>query len=285
MTPTGGDSLAGTESVTKTESVAGTESVTEAESVAGTETFTPPTRFAVPGRIAVSEQAASVWQTATLTEIRRETPRAATFRLAVPGWPGHLPGQHLMLRLTAADGYTAQRHYSIASAPDESGHIELTLDRVEDGEVSGWFHTVARPGDTVEVRGPVSGFFAWPGDRPALLIGAGSGVVPLMSMVRHHRARGLAVPLRLLVSARSPQELIYAGEYGAETTPVFTRSAPAGLPVGRLSAAHVAPVVADAPEGGWEAYVCGSNAFAEHAARLLVEAGQPVDRIRIERFG
>jgi ferredoxin-NADP reductase len=250
-----------------------------------TETFAPPTGFAVPGRIAVGEQAAAVWRTATLTEIRRETPRATTFRFDVPGWPGHLPGQHLLLRLTAADGYTAQRHYSIASAPDDGGHIELTLDHVEGGEVSGWFHTVARPGDQVEVRGPVSGFFAWPGDRPALLIGAGSGVVPLMSMVRHHRARGLDVPLRLLVSARSPEELIYAREFGAETTPVFTRSAPAGVPVGRMTAAHLAPVLSEPPCGGWEAYVCGSNAFAEHASRLLVAAGQPVDRIRIERFG
>ncbi|MEU3844593.1 ferredoxin reductase [Streptomyces sp. NPDC028635] len=250
-----------------------------------TETFTPPTRFAVPGRIAVNEQTASTWQTATLTAIRRETARAATFRLAVPGWPGHLPGQHLMLRLTAPDGYVAQRHYSIASAPDATGHIELTLDHVEGGEVSGWFHTVARPGDTVEVRGPVSGFFAWPGDRPALLIGAGSGVVPLMSMVRHHRARTLTPPVRLLVSARSPEDLIYAREYGPETTPVFTRRAPAGVPVGRLHAGQVAPLVAAAPPGGWEAYVCGSNAFAEHASRLLVAAGQPVDRIRIERFG
>ncbi|MFF9210123.1 MULTISPECIES: ferredoxin reductase [unclassified Streptomyces] len=250
-----------------------------------TETFTPPTRFAVPGRIAVNEQAATVWQTATLTEIRRETARASTFRLTVPGWPGHLPGQHLQLRLTAPDGYVAQRHYSIASAPHDGGHIELTLDHVEGGEVSGWFHTVARPGDTVEVRGPVSGFFAWPGDRPALLLGAGSGVVPLMSMVRHHRARGLTHPMRLLVSARDPEDLIYAGEYGPETTPVFTRRAPAGVPVGRLHAGHVAPLVAKAPPGGWEAYVCGSNGFAEHASRLLVAAGQPVDRIRIERFG
>ncbi|MFF3937034.1 ferredoxin reductase [Streptomyces phaeofaciens] len=249
--------------------------------------FTPPTRFAVPGRIAVSNRSAAVWQTATLTEIRRETPQAATFRFAVPAWAGHLPGQHLMLRLIAEDGYTAQRHYSIASAPDDSGHIELTLDHVAGGEVSGWFHTVAKPGDRVEVRGPLSGFFAWPGDRPALLVGAGSGVVPLMSMVRHHRARGLDVPLRLLVSARGPEELIYAREYGAETTPVFTRSAPRGGPVGRLAAAHLAPVLAGSglPPGGWEAYVCGSNAFAEHASRLLVAAGQPVDRIRIERFG
>ncbi|MFJ3307003.1 ferredoxin reductase [Streptomyces sp. NPDC086549] len=250
-----------------------------------TETFTPPTRFAVPGRIAVSEQAAATWQTATLIEIRRETPYAATFRFAVPAWAGHLPGQHLMLRLTAEDGYVAQRHYSIASAPDDSGHIELTLDHVEGGEVSGWFHTVARPGDTVEVRGPLSGFFAWPGDRPALLIGAGSGVVPLMSMLRHHRAGDLTVPLRLLVSARSPEELIYARELGAETTAVFTRSAPEGERVGRMGATHVAPLLAEQPPGGWEAYVCGSNGFAEHASRLLVEAGQPVDRIRIERFG
>ncbi|QDN96562.1 oxidoreductase [Streptomyces sp. S1A1-8] len=250
-----------------------------------TDTFVPPTRFAVPGRIAVSNRAAASWQTATLTEICRETPGAATFRFAVPEWTGHLPGQHLMLRLTAEDGYVAQRHYSLASPPDDTGHIELTLDHVEGGEVSGWFHTVARPGDSVEVRGPLSGFFAWPGDRPALLVGAGSGVVPLMSMLRHHRARALDVPLRLLVSARGPDELIYAREYGAETTPVFTRTAPEGMAVGRLAAAHLAPLLAERPPGGWEAYVCGSNGFAEHASRLLVEAGQPVDRIRIERFG
>ncbi|MFJ6986861.1 MULTISPECIES: ferredoxin reductase [unclassified Streptomyces] len=262
-----------------------TETVTSAAPSAAP--FVPPTRFAVPGRVEVSDRAAAVWQTAVLTGIRRETPRAATFRLAVPRWAGHLPGQHLMLRLTAADGYVAQRHYSIASPPDDTGHVELTLDHVAGGEVSGWFHTVARPGDTVEVRGPLSGFFAWPGDRPALLLGAGSGVVPLMSMVRHHRARSLTVPLRLLVSARSPEELIYAREYGAETTPVFTRSAPRGEPVGRLSADHLAPLLAAAPEaaGGWEAYVCGSNGFAEHASRLLVAAGQPVHRIRVERFG
>lgn len=247
--------------------------------------FVPPTRFAVPGRIAVNTRTATTWQTATLTEIRRETAHAATFRFAVPAWEGHLPGQHLMLRLTAGDGYVAQRHYSIASSPDDTGHIELTLDHVDGGEVSGWFHTVARPGDSVEVRGPLSGFFAWPGDRLTLLVGAGSGVVPLMSMLRHHRAQGLDVPLRLLVSARSPEELIYAPEYGDETTAVFTRAAPAGVPVGRMTAAHMAPLLAEQPPGGWEAYICGSNGFAEHASRLLVEAGQPVDRIRIERFG
>jgi ferredoxin-NADP reductase len=242
--------------------------------------FAPPTRFAVPGRIAVSDQAAAEWQRAVLTEIRRETPRAATFRFAVPRWHGHLPGQHLTLRLTAPDGYTAQRHYSIASPPGDRGHIELTLDHVPGGEVSGHLHTVARPGDTVEVRGPLSGFFAWPGDRPALLVGGGSGVVPLMSMVRHHRREGLAVPLRLIVSARTPEDLIYADEYGGETTVVYTRTQG-----GRLTAAHLEPYLRDRPPGGWEAYVCGGNGFAEHVSRLLADAGQPVERIRIERFG
>ncbi|MYW70045.1 oxidoreductase [Streptomyces sp. SID8379] len=242
--------------------------------------FTPPTRFAVPSRIAVGQQTAAAWQRAVITEIRRETPLVSTFRFAVPGRQGHLPGQHLILRLTAEDGYTAQRHYSLASPPDDEGHIELTLDHVEGGEVSGHLHTVARVGDVVEVRGPLSGFFAWPGDRPALLIGAGSGVVPLMSMLRHHRRRGLDLPLRLFVSARTAEDLIYADEYGDETTPVLTREGERR----RLAADHLAPCFTDgAPE--WEAYVCGSNSFAEHASRLLVELGQPVERIRIERFG
>ncbi|MEU3059576.1 FAD-binding oxidoreductase [Streptomyces subrutilus] len=242
--------------------------------------FDPPTAFAVPGRIAVSNRAAAVWQRAVLTGIHRETPAVSTFRFAVPGWQGHLPGQHLMLRLTAADGYTAQRHYSLASPPDDSGHIELTLAHAEGGEVSGHLHTVARVGDAVEVRGPLSGFFAWPGDRPALLLGAGSGVVPLMSMVRHHRSHRLAVPLRLFVSARTREDLIYAGAYGEETTPVLTREGERR----RLAPDHLAPCFGvGAP--AWEAYVCGSNAFAEHASRILVDLGQPVERIRIERFG
>ncbi|MFE5242932.1 MULTISPECIES: ferredoxin reductase [unclassified Streptomyces] len=246
-----------------------------------TDTFTPATRFAVPGRIVSSNRAAASWQRATLTEIRHETPDAATFRFDVPGWSGHVPGQHLMLRLTAEDGYTAQRHYSIASAPDADGQVELTLDHVRGGEVSGHLHTVARPGDTVEVRGPVSGFFAWPGDRPALLLGAGSGVVPLMSMLRHRRRSAPGVPLRLIVSARTPESLIYAQEYGDETTTVLTRAGARK----RLSSEHLEQVVAEQPPGGWETYICGSNAFAEHASRLVVGLGMPVDRIRIERFG
>ncbi|WP_190082799.1 FAD-binding oxidoreductase [Streptomyces longisporoflavus] len=251
-----------------------------------TGTFVPPTRFAVPGRIEVSERAAAQWQRAVVVDVRRENAAGtvSSFRLKVPHWHGHLPGQHLMLRLTAQDGYVAQRHYSIASPPRDAGpgggEIELTLDHVPGGEVSGHLHTVARVGDVVEVRGPLSGFFAWPGDRPALLLGAGSGVVPLMSMLRHWREAARPVPLRLLVSARTQEDLIYPDEYGDETTVVLTRTE------GRLSAEHLAPLLgAGQPPGGWEAYICGSNGFAEHASRLLVTGGQPVDRIRIERFG
>lgn len=265
------------------ETVAGAGVGAGAGAVTGT--FVPPTRFAVPGRIAVSNRAAALWQRATVVSVRRDNAAGtvSTFRLKVPDWQGHLPGQHVMLRLTAPDGYVAQRHYSLASAPAdaaERGEIELTLDHVPGGEVSGHLHTVARVGDVVEVRGPLSGFFAWPGDRPALLLGAGSGVVPLMSMLRHWRAAGCTVPLRLVVSARTREDLIYAEEYGDETTVVLTRTE------GRLSAEHLAPLLGPAqPEGGWEAYICGSNGFAEHASRLLVAGGQPVDRIRIERFG
>nr|WP_026344027.1 ferredoxin reductase [Nocardia sp. BMG111209] len=235
--------------------------------------------FAVPPRLVPSNRAAAVFRPATLAGIRRETATMSTFRFAVPDWSGHLPGQHVMVRLTAADGYTAQRHYSLASTPGDTGHIELTVDRVPGGEVSGHLHTVAKPGDTVEIKGPLGGFFAWPGDRPALLLGGGSGVVPLMSMLRHRRETGSKVPLRLIISVRTRESLPYAGEFGPETTVVTTRTA------GRLHAGHLASALAERPEGGWEAYVCGSNGFAEHASRLLVAAGQPRDRVRIERFG
>ncbi|MFI0730120.1 ferredoxin reductase [Streptomyces sp. NPDC021225] len=242
--------------------------------------FVPDTAFAVPGRIVPSNRAAARWQPARIAAIRRETPRATTFRLALSHWTPHAPGQHYMVRLTAPDGYTATRHYSVASPPEDEGFIELTVGHVAGGEVSGHLHTTARPGDTVEVRGPLGGFFAWPGDRPALLLGAGTGVVPLMAMVRHHRRRGLSVPLRLIVSARTREDLLYADEYGAETTAVLTRTA------GRLSAAHVSPYLRGGEQAAdWEAYVCGGNGFAEHASRILVDGGQPVNRIRIERFG
>jgi ferredoxin-NADP reductase len=231
-----------------------------------------------------SNRAAAHWRAAEVLEVRRETRSAVTLRLAVPGWAPHHPGQHVMVRLTAADGYTAQRHYSIASPPDDADAVEITVDLVPDGEVSGHLAGRVRPGDVLEVRGPFGGFFAWPGDRPALLLGGGSGVVPLMSMVRHHRRRALDVPLRMVVSARTPQDLLYAEELGPETAVRFTRHGPDAR---RLAAADLAPLLAadTAPGTGWNAYICGSNGFAEHAARLLTALGQPRERIRIERFG
>ncbi|MQY30126.1 ferredoxin reductase [Nocardia aurantia] len=238
-----------------------------------TETFT------VPPRLVPSNRAAADFRPATLIGVRPETATMSTFRFAVPDWPGHAPGQHVMVRLTAADGYTAQRHYSLASTPGDAGYIELTVDHMPGGEVSGHLHTVAKPGDTVEIKGPLGGFFAWPGDRPALLLGGGSGVVPLMSMLRHHREARLRVPLRLVVSVRSPENLPYSGEFGAETTVIYTRTE------GRLHAGHLRAALAETPTGGWEAYVCGGNGFTEHASRLLVAGGQPRDRVRVERFG
>ncbi|MCX4098849.1 ferredoxin reductase [Nocardia sp. alder85J] len=235
--------------------------------------------FKVPARLVPSNRAAAAFRPATLIDIRRETPAMSTFRFAVPDWPGHRPGQHVMMRLTAPDGYTAQRHYSLASPPGDTGHLELTVDHVSGGEVSGHLHTTAKPGDTVEIKGPLGGFFAWPGDRPALLLGGGSGVVPLMSMLRHHRTLDLKVPLHLVVSVRDRESLPYASEFGPETTVVLSRTE------GRLHAGQLAAPLSHPPDGGWEAYVCGSNGFAEHASRLLVTGGQPRDRIRIERFG
>jgi ferredoxin-NADP reductase len=224
------------------------------------------------------------WQTARVLSVRDETPRARTFRLALPEPRPHLAGQHYVLRLTAPDGYTASRSYSVASAPDGSGEIELTVERLEGGEVSEFLHEVVQPGDELEVRGPIGGFFVWTGDTPALLVGGGSGVVPLMAMLREARATGHADLVRLVVSARSPGELYYADELpGPETVVVYTRQAPpgAGRTAGRIAVADIAPLV----RGGEDVYVCGSPGFADAATGVLLEAGVPVERIRVERFG
>jgi ferredoxin-NADP reductase len=224
------------------------------------------------------------WQTARVLSVRDETPRARTFRLALPEPRPHLAGQHYVLRLTAPDGYTASRSYSVASAPDGSGEIELTVERLEGGEVSEFLHEVVQPGDELEVRGPIGGFFVWTGDTSALLVGGGSGVVPLMAMLREARATGHADLVRLVVSARSPGELYYADELpGPETVVVYTRQAPpgAGRTAGRIAVADIAPLV----RGGEDVYVCGSPGFADAATAVLIEAGVPVDGIRVERFG
>ena len=219
-----------------------------------------------------------------MAQIRRETPRAKTFRLALPMWMPHLPGQHYDVRLTAPDGYRAQRSYSIASSPLDEGWVELTIDRLDDGEVSPYFHDVLEEGDRVEVRGPFASYFVWRGESPVLLIGGGSGVVPLMAMLRHRRRTMPELPMRLVYSVRAPDEVIYADELGDDAILTYTRDAPAGWTghAGRIDA----PLLASAGlDGAATAFICGSHGFVETAARLAMEAGIPSEAIRTERFG
>ena len=230
----------------------------------------------------VSQRAPGKWQLATVTAVEAETPRVKSFRFELPMWMPHLPGQHYDVRLTAPDGYTAQRSYSIASSPLDRGQIELTIDRLDDGEVSPYFHDVVEVGDLVEVRGPFASYFVWRGESPAILVGGGSGVVPLMAMLRHQRRALPDAELRLIYSTRAADEVIYADELGDETELTFTREAPPGWEGhrGRIEAAMFAG--ADRAE---VAFVCGSNGFVEAASRLLVDAGLDPARVRTERFG
>ena len=189
-----------------------------------------------------------------------------------------------MVRLTAADGYSASRWYSIASAPDDSSRIDITVQRLPLGEVSTFLHDEVVPGDELEVRGPIGGWFVWRGDTPALLIGGGSGVVPLMAMLRLARRLGMSPQVRLLVSVRGPGDLYYSDELpGPETAVVYTRETPSGFrrPPGRMSEDDITPLLLDDPV----AYICGSATFAEAATGLVINAGVPPERIRIERFG
>ena len=221
---------------------------------------------------------------ATVVDIKEETPRTKTFRLALPEPSPHRAGQHVVVRLTAPDGYTASRSYSIASAPDESPELELTVERLDDGEVSTFLHDEVVVGDELEVRGPIGGWFVWDGDAPALLVGGGSGVVPLMAMLRLARRTGRADLVRLVVSVRTPDDLYYGDEIvGPETTLVYTRATPPGfarLP-GRLTRDDIPQPIA----AGGRAYVCGSSGFADAASSVLLELGVPSQQIRVERFG
>ncbi|MFF7209302.1 ferredoxin reductase [Streptomyces sp. NPDC008238] len=245
-------------------------------------------RTAVPRRLGDRLR----WQAAELAERRTESVAAWTLVFDVPGWPGHLPGQHVDVRLTAEDGYSTQRSYSLASAAD-GDRVELTVQRVEDGEVSPYLTDDLAVGDAVEIRGPVGGWFVWhPGQtEPVLLVGGGSGLVPLMAMLRGRAAAGSRAPFRLLYSVRTPEDRFYAAELdrgapGVDTTYLYTRSAPDGgpRPAGRIQARDLA-------EWGWPAdfeptcYVCGPTGFVETAAGLLVALGHHPDRIRTERFG
>ena len=233
------------------------------------------------------------WQVATVTDVRRETATARTLVLDVPEWPGHLAGQHLDVRLTAPDGYRASRSYSIASAWAD-GTIELTVEQVPDGEVSTYLVDVVKVGDQFEVRGPVGGWFVWKPEQeePVQLIGGGSGVAPLMSMLRTHAAAASMVPVRLLYSVRRPASVIYVGDLKelaaadhVDVRLVYTREAPAGEPrIGRIDA-DVIERFAFTPAESPTTYVCGPTPFVETVADLLVAAGHDPARVRTERFG
>jgi ferredoxin-NADP reductase len=224
------------------------------------------------------------WQAATIVGIRDETARAKSFRLRLAQPSTHLAGQHYVVRLTAPDGYTASRSYSVASAPDDSTEFELTVERLDRGEVSTFLHDAVELGDELEVRGPIGGWFVWRGDSPAVLVAGGSGVVPLMAMLRLARAHGRSDLVRLVVSVRTPDDLYYSTELpGPETAVAYTRASPALAvrPTGRLNVDDIASVLL--PDA--TAYVCGSAGFSDAATDLLVEAGEQAERIRVERFG
>jgi ferredoxin-NADP reductase len=232
---------------------------------------------------------------AAVTEVRAETSTARTVVLDVPDWPGHLPGQHVDVRLTAEDGYQAQRSYSIASAPDGE-RVELTVDRLEDGEVSPYLTDALRPGDTLELRGPIGGYFVWePTDGgPLLLVGGGSGVAPLMAMVRHRAAVSSHIPTRLLASSRSYEEIIYreelirlaAADEALEVVHTLTRAQPQEWTgyqrrIDETMLTEVAWPPAERPL----VYVCGPTRLVEAVASTLVGLGHDPARIKTERFG
>jgi ferredoxin-NADP reductase len=249
------------------------------------------------------------WRLATVAEVRPETARVVTLALEVPGWDGHLPGQHVDVRLTAEDGYQAERGYSIASAPGSErggpgdrrggppvGWVELTVERLDDGEVSPYLAGELRPGDQLELRGPVGGYFVWEPERggPLLLVAGGSGVVPLMAMLRHRTATGSQVPARLLYSSRTIEDVIYREELdrlaaagdGLAVTHALTRTQPPGWSgyARRIDAVMLEEV-------GWRpgerplAYVCGPTRLVEAVAGQLVALGHDPARVRTERFG
>ena len=244
-------------------------------------------RAAVLGRLS--------WLVARLADTRDETATARTLILEVPGWPGHLPGQHIDVRLTAEDGYSTQRSYSIASAPAGS-RLELTVQRLDDGEVSPYLAGVLSRGDPLELRGPVGGYFAWhPADpAPVLLIGGGSGVIPLMAMARTRIASGSKAPMRLIYSTRSRDTLLYAAELeriaaggsGLSVDVVYTRAAPPGTRgrTGRLDSDRLA-ALAGPRDAGAACFVCGPTGFVESIADLLTSQGMDPRQVRTERFG
>jgi ferredoxin-NADP reductase len=237
---------------------------------------------------------AIAWRIATVAELVQETPQAVTIVLDVPDWPGHVAGQHVDVRLTAPDGYQAQRSYSIASGP-EDGRLALTVERLDDGEVSPYLAGVLEAGDELELRGPIGAHFSWRVEDggPLLLIGGGSGLVPLMAMLRHRAARGSDVEARLLVSARTLGDLLYrreldalAGGAGLAVHGTLTRERPGGWHgfdrrVDRAMLEQVGP----APSARPRVFVCGPTGFVERVADTLVALGHEPGAIHAERFG
>ena len=231
------------------------------------------------------------WQVATVAGLTRETPSVCTIELEPPDWAGHRAGQHLDVRLTAEDGYRAERSYSIASAPGE--RLAITVERLDDGEVSPYLTEELRVGDELELRGPIGGYFVWePKDgRPLMLLAGGSGVVPLRCILRDRLRTGSDVPARLLYSARTLPDVIYRDELGrhhdgVEVNYTLTRSRPPGWTghTGRINADLLADAAWPAAANP-VAYVCGPTSFVETAAAALVGLGYPPERVKTERFG
>jgi len=231
------------------------------------------------------------WQTATVSSVVDETPKVRTLSLEVPDWAGHRAGQHLDVRLTSDDGYRAERSYSIATAPGEP--VAVTVERLDDGEVSPYLTEDVRPGDQFEIRGPIGGYFVWdPVDGgPLLLLAGGSGIVPLRAMLRHRAREESPVPVRLLYSSRSWADVIYRGELdhhaqGVAVVYTLTRQQPAGWTgyarrVDQQMLTEVAWPATQAPL----AYACGPTSFVESVASGLVALGYPPERVKTERFG
>jgi ferredoxin-NADP reductase len=236
------------------------------------------------------------WQLATVAGVHDETESVRSFSLTLPNWAGHRPGQHVDLRLTAEDGYSVERSYSIASEPERAPEVDITVERIPDGEVSPFLHDMVVPGDRLELRGPIGGYFVWEAAQPGplLLVGGGSGVVPLMAMIRHRARAGAMNPTRLLLSSRGPDEIIYREELdrlsatqdGFAVVHTLTREQPAGWNgyARRIDEAMLSEVLEPL---GREArvYICGPTALVESAANALVRIGLAPSQIRTERFG
>ena len=235
------------------------------------------------------------WRLAEVADVRRETPEVKSLAFAVPGWPGHLAGQHVDVRLTAEDGYQAQRSYSIASPPEDP-RVVLTVERVDDGEVSPFLLVEVRVGDTIVLRGPICGYFTWQASDggPLLLVAGGSGIAPLMAMIRHRVAAGSDAPVRLLYSSRSFDDVIYRDELAqlgetdrsVHVTHTLTRAQPADWRGyrRRIDAAMLGDVFGSSTADA-QVFVCGPTRLVEQVATDLLTLGYAPDRIKTERFG